>query len=316
MKYQFRYMHAISAIALGVSFLASAQVAQDHPELCGKPGTSIPLPPGLSIISDPSEGVAKLRVEGSTSAIMFPGILGEVQQVCRISQDKLIVFGLATPALYNIEIVRPRDGSLLDSFYGFNPVMAPNQHWLVRRKFYPAQATAAEEYLIYDLTQDWAHNRSSGVSRSDMDLVGKVIYPVVRGSEPYYSTNPPPQQAHIFRSDSFYWSPDSQALIFADSVMDKLSIVLVTIDQNETNAHVHSVSDAEACNASPGALPLMLSSAEISLPINEHREVRLTFKTGNSPCHKMLVLQSEDFTPARPEVHVAPHGKPSTPIDR
>jgi hypothetical protein len=77
-----------------------------------------------------------------------------------------------------------------------------------------------------------------------MDLVGKVIYPVVRGSEPYYSTNPPPQQAHIFRSDSFYWAPDSQALVFADSVADELSIVFVTIDQNETKAFVRSVSNA------------------------------------------------------------------------
>jgi hypothetical protein len=138
-----------------------------------------------------------------------------------------------------------------------------------------------------------------------MDLVGKVIYPVVRGSEPYYSTNPPPQQAHIFRSDSFYWAPDSQALVFADSVADELSIVFVTIDQNETKAFVRSVSNAAACDAGPNAPYITLSTAEISLPVNGLREVRLRFKQGSSVCHKILVLQSDAFTPGRPEVHVA-----------
>ena len=311
---QHRYLRL--AIALCLGFLAMGQEGPEEHGLCGNSGASAPLPTGLTITSDPSTARSELHVKASGHAIAFPGVTEEVQQVCRISQDKWIVFGVATPALYNIEIVRPSDGALLDSFYGFNPVISQNQHWLVRREFYPAQATAAEEYLIYDLTQDWAHNRSPGVSRSDMDLVGKVIYPVVRGGEPYYSTNPPPQEAHIFRSASFFWAPDSQALIFADSVLDKLSLVLATIDQNETKASVRPVSDAEACDAGPGGLPLTLSSAEISLPINEHREARLRFKTGNSPCHKTLILQSDEFTPAKPEVHLVPHRKPSVPIDK
>lgn len=315
MNYQRRDLVTMPIIAICFSALALGQ-AQDHPALCGKTDASVPLPADIVITSDPSTGRSELRAKASGHAVAFPGVMEEVQQVCRISHDRWIVFGVATPALYNIEIVSPSNGSLLDSFYGFNPGIAPNQHWLVRRKFYPAQATAAEEYLIYDLTQDWAHNRSSGVSRSDMDLVGKVIYPVVRGSEPYYSTNPPPQQAHIFRSDSFYWAPDSQALVFADSVADELSIVLVIIDQNETKAYVHPVSNAEACDAGPNAPYITLSSAEISSPINGLREVRLRFKQGASPCQKILVLPSDDFTPARPELHVAPHGEPSTPIDR
>lgn len=306
MNGQLRHLVAMPMVASCFSLLALGQVAQDHPELCGNANAAVPLPTDVSVTLDSSTASAELRVKASGHTVRFPGVMEEVQQVCRISPDKWIVFGKATPALYNIEIVRPSDGSLLDSFYGFNPVIAPNQHWLVRGKFYPVQAVTSDEYLIYDLTQDWAHNRSPGVSREDMDLVGRVMYPVVKGNEPFYSVNLPPQQTHIFRSDSFYWAPDSQALIFADSVLDKLSLVLVIIDQNETKAFVRSVSDAEACDAGPGAPLLMLSSAEISLPINAHREIRALFRAGSSPCHKMLVLQSDDFTPAVPETHAAP----------
>jgi hypothetical protein len=121
---------------------------------------------------------------------VFPGVMGKVEQVCSVFHNQLILFGLASPA-FNIEILKLPDGSLLDSFYGFDPLVAPNQRWLVRRKFYPAQAVTAEEYLIYDLSQDWAHNRSPGVGRDDMDVVGKVIYPAVKDNEPFYNVNLP-----------------------------------------------------------------------------------------------------------------------------
>jgi hypothetical protein len=98
--------------------------------------------------------------------------------------------------------------------------------------------------------------------------------------------------------------------------MDELSLVLVTINQNEANAYVQPISNAEACDARPSGLLLRLSNAEISLPINDRREIRLTFKAGASPCHKTLVLQSDGFTPAKGEVHVVPHRAPSVHIDR
>jgi hypothetical protein len=198
-----QYTYLRLAIALCLGLLARGQAAQDRPELCGNPGASVPLPRGMIISSDQSDGRSELRVEGSPRLVVFPGVMGKVEQVCSVFHNKLILFGLASPALYNIEIVKLPDRSLLDSFYGFDPAIAPNQRWLVRRKFYPTQAVTSEEYLIYDLTQDWAHNRSPSVGRDDMDVVGKVIYPAVKDNEPLYNVNLPAEQTHTFRSDSF-----------------------------------------------------------------------------------------------------------------
>jgi hypothetical protein len=115
---------AIQIAALCLSVLAMGQ-AQDHPELCGKTEASIPLPTDTTMTSDPSTGRSELRSKASGHVVALPGVMEEVQQVCRVSQDTWVVFGPATPALYNIEIVRPSDGSLLDSFYAFNPDIPP-----------------------------------------------------------------------------------------------------------------------------------------------------------------------------------------------
>ena len=216
-----------------------AQVAQDHPELCARPGVSIPVPPGLTLATDPSDFRSELHIQGLAKITVFPAVMQSVQQVCPISGDELIVFGLGTPALYNIELVRLTDGSLLDSFFGYSPITAPNQHWLARRKFYPAHAAASEEYMIYDLSQDWTHNREPGIERSDMDLVGKTIYPAVAGDWPFYNVNLPAGQTHTFRADSFYWTPDGQALVFADSVHEQLSLVFVSLEHDQIKAYTY-----------------------------------------------------------------------------
>ncbi|HTU45087.1 MAG TPA: hypothetical protein VMF91_08500 [Bryobacteraceae bacterium] len=300
------------SLALSAGSIAFGQVAQDFPELCGRPGASIPVPPGVTIASDPSNSRSELRIRILDKAIVFPAVMETVQQACPIAGHELVVFGLATPALYNIEIVRLTDGSLRDSFYGFSPIIAPNQRWLVRRKFYPAQAVTSEEYVIYDLAQDWAHNREPGIARSDMDLVGKLIYPVVAGNWPFYSDHPPPSETHSFRSDSFYWAPDSGAVLFADSVEEHLSLVLVSLENDNFRAYLYRLTDSEACPGSAVTWPPTLSSAEVSLPINGRRGVHAAFRVGNSPCRETLTLQSDDFKAATPEVHVMP----STPIGR
>ena len=267
-------------------------------------------------MSDLSNFRSELRIRSLDKTIVFPAIMESVQQVCPIAGDELVVFGVGTPPLYNIEIVHLTDGLLLDSFYGYTPVIAPNQHWLARRRFYPTHAGASEEYLIYDLTQDWNHNREPGIGRSDMDLVGKVMYPAVAGNWPFYSDHLPPDQTHRFRSDSFYWAPDSGAVVFADSVEEHLSLVLVSIEDDKFRAYLYRLTDSEACPGGTVMWQPMLSSAEISLPINGRREIHAAFRVGTSPCRETLTLQSDDFRPAIPEVHVMPDRRPSAPFGR
>jgi hypothetical protein len=303
-------------ITLYAGLLTHAQVTQDHPELCGRPGTSVPIPAGLTFSMDPSDFRTELHDHAANKTIPFPAIMQSIPQVCPVSSDEAVVFGLATPVLYNLELVRVSDGTLLDSFYGYTPLIAPNQRWLSRRKFYPAHAASSEEYLIYDLTQDWAYNREPGIQRSDMDLVGKVIYPAVAGDWPFYNVDLPNSQTHTFRSDSFYWAPDSNALIFADSVDDRLSLVLVTFEHDAIKAYTYGLNDSEACPGSTVTFPPTLSGGDVSVAVSGRREIHAGFRTGDSACKGTLTLQSGDFKPAAPEVHSAPWGVSKSPAPR
>ena len=62
-------------------------------------------------------------------------------------------------------------------------------------------------------------------------LTGRPVYPIPHDGVPFEFENQPPEMTHTFRSDAFYRAPDSSAVAFADSVMDKLSMVTVQISR-------------------------------------------------------------------------------------
>ncbi len=148
--------------------------------------------------------------------------------------------------------------------------MSPDQHWLVMRKFYPVHMSVpfTEEYLLYDLAKTAAGNRASGIPSDDDQTVGKTIYPLGLTNTPVDNVNVPESQTHKFYSDSFYWAPDSRAMVFADNLHGTLSVVLVTINGDATKTYVHPVTMAEACG---DASKPTVSSYSIQI---SHPEVR------------------------------------------
>jgi len=107
--------------------------------------------------------------------------------------------------------------------------MSPDQRWIVYRKAYPSQGTelpVSQEYLLYDLSKSPAQNRAPGVALDDNGDVGAPIYPLGQKNLPGDNIGVPDHQLHSMVSD-FYWSPDSKALVFADLLLDKVSLVLV-----------------------------------------------------------------------------------------
>lgn len=77
----------------------------------------------------------------------------------------------------DVFIVDKAKASILDSFLSFDPVMSPDQRWIVYQKTFPLHGVeATEEYLIYDLTKSPAQNRPDGDTTNHED-VGTTIYP-------------------------------------------------------------------------------------------------------------------------------------------
>lgn len=167
----------------------------------------------------------------------------------------------------------------------------------------------SEEYLLYDLTKNKGANRIPSLD-SSLDTVGRVMYPAVAGGVPFFHGALAEKETHAFRSNAFYWSDDSRTVVFADSVEKTLSVVMVTIDADQTHAFTHQVTAAEACEqGSKGDIQsstLMLSHAAIT-----SNGIELQFRSYDYGACKPVAytLSAGDFTAAKFEVHGPPHRK-------
>ena len=291
----------------------SAQVTQDHPELCG--GMSTPqIPPGLNIETNLSIGESALTVQGIPGKLVFPNPIIEVQEVCSLSRDRAVIFGLLSPAVYGIAIINVSKLALIDYFWALDPLLSPDQHWLMMRKFYPPniESPVTEEYLLYDTESDARHNRGPGVSLSDVTSVGRTVYPLGLPDRTTGNIVVRQDQIHDFRSAAFVWSPDSHAVAFADGVQNALSIVLVTIGQDgRTSTSLHPVTDVQICS-SPAQRAISISQLKFDSAQGQppSREIEVTLSNPGCPA-RVLLFSSDDFSPAPVEHYNRIKRKPS-----
>jgi hypothetical protein len=126
-------------------------------------------------------------------------------------------------------------------------------------------------------------------------------------------------QVHVFRSKSFFWSEDSQAVVFTDSVRGSLSAVLVRIDHGIPTTLVRPLSTADVCEIGANTAPIAtvtLSEARIRDAV-EDTEIQMSFTSSSSDCKaKTVTLRAAEFRKPTPEVHVPGQRKPSVPIRR
>jgi hypothetical protein len=206
----------------------------------------------------------------------------------------------------HVSIVSQRDGTVLDRIGSRNPMISPDQHWLIYRQFYPANVTiVAESYLLYDLKKDVAGNRPPELDARFPRPSGRQVYPVstdhfaLRYDEVLGPT-------HEFESESFYWSADSHFVAFADATnTGSKSIVLVKVEETGPIAYVHALREGEICAGRTDLRGTLRAAmlhgveffpAQASLP-----DVWATFS--GIRCEEPLRLHSQDFKLAEVEVH-------------
>lgn len=300
------------------------QIEQLHPELCGKPDQVIAAPSNISIVLDRSLGSGDLYIKGTslTTKISIPGVIDDVDQVCPLSDGRFVFFG-GTYNSSNIIVVDNKTASLVDAFYGFDPLMSGDQRWIVYRKFYPihTEEPTSEEYLLYDLTKTPAEQRPPGMPRNDDTDVGTPIFPLGATNSLADNIGLAPNQQHRFGSKRFYWAPNSRAILFGDRVQGKFSIVLVRLDdKGNATTLVHPVPLTEVCaRETIAGGPVLLSIDQPVTWANEgtDRSMRVTVSTSESACApKTLELHVEDFRPAEPEIHVSPKRKRAVVLQR
>lgn len=290
---------------------AHAQISQDRPELCGSV-ESARLPDGISISTAVGQGTSELSINYPKATIRLPGVQDEIRQVCSIPGHRILVFGAAGGS-YNVTIVDLAHGVVADSFYAYDPVTSPDQHWIVSRAYYPprSQVRFSEEYLLYDLTKSREANQLVPAS-PQADLAGLVIYPVVKNGTPFERTALSEEQVHTFCSSSFYWSSDSRFLVFGDCLNEAFSVILLDTQSLITKTHALESSDICEQDDETTGVDAKLAGVSFQLGSDGQRSINIRLILPKEACgDRSVLLSPTDFAPAEPESHSKRHRAPS-----
>lgn len=298
----------VCLLGLCLAAPGTAQIVQNHPELCGKPDQLVPTPPGVTVdVSGLTNIIVTLGTGDTQKRIELPGFVEEVHEVCPLDRGRILLFGSIGDSAYDFILLDANSGTLLGRSLAYDPAVSPDQHWLAYRVFHPrhTELPYMELYMLYDLTKDAAGNQPPGVDPNYVHAKGRLMYPSVPNHVPFEEFDLPPEQLHESWSDGYFWAPDSKSLLFADRVADKrtaggkFSLVWVKIGpKGEPEAYVHSISEPEICGKELPEIALRLSKGVIT-PRPSGTEIWAEFRPGNGACtSKGVLLRDADFAPA------------------
>jgi len=285
-----------------------AQVAQDHPMLCGS-YSPIALPESVTAEVDRSNGVATLTLKTTNGIerIRLPGVQREIQQVCPLQGGRLVIFGAHDG--YTVHIVDTASGRVLDSFSSYSPSMSPNGRWLAMRAFYPTHTEfpVSEQYMLYDLAGTAQSNRY-GIGPYTSEMPGKTVYPASPNYAPFSVIDISEAARHEFKSQSFHWSLDSRYFTFADRVGKTTSLILVATDGQNPETFIHSLARAEIC---AGELAV-IQGEQIHSSADSNVTVVANVVGSEGGCgSRTLTVTLNDFKRAEIEQHVTPKRRPA-----
>jgi hypothetical protein len=146
-----------------------------------------------------------------------------------------------------------------------------------------------------------------------------LVYPVAESQSFPNNINLPESETHVFRSATFFWSRDSNSVVFADSVQDLLSVALISFEDGAFRTFFRHVALDEVCRSSPDDTKKahwILSDVDISGRTGTDTEIHLYWKAPQSACQPTpITLTLKEFRPATPEKpERLPSPKPSVEV--
>jgi hypothetical protein len=132
---------------------------------------------------------------------------------------------------------------------------------------------------------------------------------------PFEFEDQPPELTHTFRSNTFYWAPDSSAVAFADSVMDKLSIVVVQIEPKGPSTAVIPVDVSGICEPQVGDNAGYPIPTLTGVDFGSSRTLFIRFASDGYCKSAQMTLHLADFQKPRPEVHTPPKRRTTGTVD-
>jgi hypothetical protein len=297
------------ALATMVVAAALAQIAQDKPELCGRP-EGVALPAGIGAWTDRSTGVSALTLSagGGSRTIRLPGVQQEIREICPAGEDRVVVFGEHDG--YSVYVVDVKRGTVVDSFLASSPTMSPDGHWVAFREFHPRQTefTPSEQYLLYDLTGDAKTNRH-GADAYTAEIAGWAVLPRGERGQPVNLLDVSAEARHEFRGRGFSWSANSRYFGFADQCGKDFRIVVAAAGSQPV-ARVSTLQPTEICGNGSTLLDQLRFSEGAGGPFPMIARLAGEGKCGESE----LTLTTESFRAespvgVKPEKRKLPEGR-------
>gem|GEM_PF-4850097 len=187
------------------------------------------------IQSDPKQLRLQVARQGNKtkSSVLLPIELAQAKSIHRLANGNVAVLGMANGAVWMVVLVDTRTWNVYEKFLCYAPAVSPDGKHIAFVKFFPPHFLDNEEdhYMLYDVMKTAAQNRPRGVKRTNVGTVGTTIYPLGMGNRDGDNTNLDRDDLHAFKSEKLFWTPDSKAIVFADSYKDKTMLVWASVNR-------------------------------------------------------------------------------------
>jgi hypothetical protein len=210
----------------------------------------------FTLSSTRSEAGLAVSIDGNhlQSVVPLPEEMEQVNEILRYN-NRAVVIGMVNGSVSEMVVLDLDHRSVIDEFLGFNPVVSPDGRFVAFIKFYPPHFVDGpdDHYMLYDVSKGPSENRPYGTYSSDEMNVGLTMYPAGLGNSDGDNVGVPQTRAHHIAGE-FFWSPDSQQLVFADQTTSvRLLMVRFSSIYAPLSAGVFQLQGTNVCTA-----PLLL----------------------------------------------------------
>jgi hypothetical protein len=162
--------------------------------------------------------------------IALPAEFAQFTSARLFRSDRLVITGMISGDVWEVVIVNPEKGTVIDHFWCYLPAISPSGRYVMFVKFYgPHFVESVEDHeMLYDVKLSPEQNRPRG-AKSHLFEVGKVVFPSGIENQPGDNEDLGDRPVHMMASRGFFWNDDSNEVIFADQFRDDYAVVAVNI---------------------------------------------------------------------------------------
>jgi len=227
---------------------------------------------------------------GSRKTVTLPVEFNQFTSARLYRPDRLVISGMVNGDVWEVVIVDPEKGSVVDHFVCYSPAISPDGRYVAFVKFFPAHGVDSVEdhEMLYDVALSPEQNRPPRIAHHlYLYLAGKVVFPPGLANRLGDNIDIGDVPAHMMASDGFFWNDQSTSVVFADQFRDEYAVVVVKIVNG-------------AFTSDSASIPKQWICPDIT-PCFEHL-ARADFRT--SPARSIdVVFRGVNGTPAK-ETHV------------